>query len=58
MGRNIKAENLEKGMVIAAGHDGEDATVIRIRRIDHERGRLETDKGVAVVLLGEVFPIK
>lgn len=36
---------------------GNTATVTRIRRIDHQRGRLETDLGVAVVPLDQVFPL-
>lgn len=56
MASNIKASDLTKGQVIV-DPEGNEATVIRIRRIDHERGRLETDLGVAVVGLNDKFPL-
>ncbi|AUX83052.1 hypothetical protein PBI_BANDIK_28 [Microbacterium phage Bandik] len=55
--RQVKAENLEHGMEII-DPEGNEATVIRIRRVDHLRGRLETDLGVAVVDLDMQFPVK
>ncbi|AXH48599.1 hypothetical protein SEA_SANSA_26 [Microbacterium phage Sansa] len=54
--KGIKAEDLTKGQVII-DPEGNEATVIRIRRIDHQRGRLETDLGVSVVGLEERFPL-
>ena len=51
-----KAEDLGHGDHIIAP-DGTEATVIRVRRIDHQRGRLETDMGVAVVALDDEFPV-
>ncbi|WNN95821.1 hypothetical protein SEA_CHIKPIC_27 [Microbacterium phage ChikPic] len=54
--KGIKAEDLTKGQVII-DPEGNEATVIRIRRIDHQRGRLETDLGVAVVGLEDRFPL-
>ncbi|QDF15992.1 hypothetical protein H3N89_gp27 [Microbacterium phage MonChoix] len=55
--RQVKAENLEHGDQII-DPEGNEATVIRLRRVDHKRGRLETDLGVAVVQLDETFPVK
>lgn len=51
-----KAEDLEHNDVII-DPEGNEATVIRIRRMDHQRGRLETDLGVAVVALSDKFTI-
>lgn len=53
---SIKAADLTKGQVII-DPEGNEATVIRVRRIDHQRGRLETDLGVAVVQLSDTFPL-
>lgn len=52
-----KAEDLAHGDVIADPEDGSEATVIRVRRMDHQRARLETDKGVAVVQLTDKFTV-
>lgn len=51
-----KAADLEHNDVII-DPEGNEARVIRIRRLDHQRGRLETDLGVAVVQLSDKFPI-
>jgi hypothetical protein len=55
--RQVKAEDLEAGMLLI---DPEGATtkVYNIRRIDHERGRLTTASGVAIVKLDTLFPVK
>lgn len=53
---DIKAADLKIGMVII-DPEGHFAKVIRIRRIDHRRGRLETDQGIAQVALTETFPV-
>ena len=37
--------------------EGNIATVIRIRRLDHQRGRLETNLGVAQVGLTDLFEL-
>ncbi len=37
--------------------DGNVATVIRIRRVDHKRGRLETNRGIAQVGLDDIFSL-
>lgn len=55
--RQVKAENLDH-MDVIIDPEGNEATVMRIQRIDHERGRLTTDRGVAVVALDETFPVK
>ena len=55
--RQVKASKLEHGDQII-DPEGNEATVIRVRRVDHERGRLETDLGVAVVDLDMHFPVK
>ncbi|QKN87728.1 hypothetical protein IXEL_27 [Microbacterium phage Ixel] len=55
--RQVKAENLQH-MDVIIDPEGNEATVMRIRRVDHERGRLETDLGVHVVALDEHFPVK
>ena len=52
----VKAEDLKHGQVIL-DPSGNEATVVRIRRVDNLRGRLETDLGVAVVELDHVFPV-
>lgn len=52
MTKTIKAEDLTNGMRII-DPDGNVAQVSRMRRIDHERGRLDTDLGVHVVRLSE-----
>ncbi|QBZ72896.1 hypothetical protein SEA_PRINCEPHERGUS_27 [Microbacterium phage PrincePhergus] len=54
--KQVKAEDLQHGQVII-DPEGNQARVIRIRRVDHQRGRLETDLGVAVVPLGQRFPV-
>lgn len=54
--KNTKAEDLNPGDVVI-DPEGNEARVIRIRRIDHQRGRLETDLGVAVVPLAQKFPL-
>lgn len=55
--RQVKAEDLQHGDVIL-DPEGNEATVVRVRRTDHERGRLETDRGLRVVLLAETFSVK
>lgn len=52
----VKAEDLVSGQVII-DPEGNEATVRRVMRLDHKRGRLETDLGVAVVPLGMAFPV-
>lgn len=52
----IKAEDLDHGQRII-DPEGNEATVVRIQRIDHQRGRLTTDLGVAVVPLNQMFPV-
>lgn len=54
--KGIKAEDLTKGQVII-DPEGNEATVIRIRRIYHQRGRLLTDMGVAVVQRTQLWPV-
>lgn len=54
--KNVKAEDLQHNDVII-DPEGNEARVIRLRRIDHERGRLETDLGTAVVKLNHEFPV-
>lgn len=51
-----KAEDLVNGDVII-DPEGNETKVLRIRRIDHQRGRLETESGVAVVQLDKKFPV-
>lgn len=51
-----KAEDLQH-MDRIIDPEGNEATVIRIRRMDHKRGRLETNLGVAVVQLSDKFPV-
>lgn len=55
MTNNIKASDLQHNDMII-DPEGNAARVIRLRRIDHERGRLETDRGVAIVALTDTFP--
>lgn len=54
--RQVKSEDLDTGMVIV-DPEGNEAVVYRIMRVDHERGRLETDLGVRVVPLNQSFPV-
>lgn len=54
--KQVKAEDL-KHMDRIIDPEGNEARVIRIRRMDHQRGRLETDLGVAVVQLTDKFPV-
>ncbi len=51
-----KAQDLIHGNRII-DPEGEVAIVRRIRRIDHQRGLLETDRGVAQVGLEDVFQL-
>ncbi|WNM75074.1 hypothetical protein SEA_MORRIGAN_29 [Microbacterium phage Morrigan] len=37
--------------------EGNEARVIRVRRIDHQRAKLETDIGDRVVALADKFPV-
>jgi hypothetical protein len=55
--RQVKAEDLEAGMVLI-DPEGAESTVYNIRRIDHQRGRLTTGSGVAIVQLDTLFPVK
>lgn len=54
--KKITAAFLEHGMTII-DPEGNVATVVRLQRVDHERGRLETDLGVAIVSLDDVFQL-
>lgn len=54
--KQVKAEDL-KHMDHIVDPEGNEATVIRVRRLDHQRARLETDLGVAVVQLSDRFPV-
>lgn len=54
--KQVKVEDLQHGQFII-DPEGNDAQVIRVRRIDHQRARLETDMGVAVVMLSDKFPV-
>ncbi|AVJ49774.1 hypothetical protein PBI_LUCKY3_27 [Microbacterium phage Lucky3] len=54
--KQVKAEDLQHNDVII-DPEGNQARVIRIRRVDGQRGRLETDLGVAVVQLSQRFPV-
>lgn len=56
MTNNIKAEDLTTGTLIL-DPEGNTARVTRLRRIDHERGRLETDRGIRIVALDDTFPL-
>jgi len=51
-----RAEDLEHDEVII-DPNGDEAVVIRYRWMDHKRGRLETDLGVAVVPHAQRFTI-
>lgn len=55
MTNNIKVSDLNHNDRII-DPEGNAARVIRVRRIDHERARLETDLGVAIVALDDTFP--
>lgn len=52
----VKAKHLQQSDHII-DPEGNEAVVIRLRWIDHQRGRLETDLGVAVVSLDDRFPV-
>lgn len=52
----VKVEDLKHGMFIL-DPEGNDARVIRVKRVDDTRGRLETDMGIAVVALTDTFPV-
>ena len=52
----IKASDLTTGTIII-DPEGNRARVIRLRRIDHQRGRLETDLGIRIVALDDEFPL-
>lgn len=54
--KQVKVEDLKHGQFIL-DPEGNDARVIRVRRLDHERARLETDMGVAVVMLSDKFRV-
>lgn len=56
MTNNIKASDLQHNDMII-DPEGNTARVIRLRRIDHLRGRLETDRGIALVALDDTFPL-
>lgn len=51
-----KAEDLIHGNRII-DPEGNIATVRRVRRLDHERGRLETDLGISIVALDDTFKL-
>ena len=55
MTNNIKVSDLKHNDRII-DPEGNAARVIRVRRVDHERARLETDLGVAIVALDDAFP--
>lgn len=57
MTNNIKAEDLKHNDKII-DPEGEPCTVIRLRRIDHQRGKLETNRGVAIVPLDQLFALQ
>lgn len=50
----VKAADLEH-LDIIVDPEGHQATVYRVRMMDHQRARLETDRGVAVVMLEDTF---
>ena len=52
----VKVEDLQHGQFIL-DPEGNDARVIQVRRIDHERAKLETDMGVVIVRLDDKFPV-
>lgn len=54
MTNNIKVSDLNHNDRII-DPEGNPARVIRVRRIDHQRARLETDLGVAIVALDDTF---
>lgn len=52
----VRGEDLTHGQRII-DPEGNEAVVIRYRWVDHQRGRLETDLGVAVVKHSDRFPV-
>lgn len=56
MKNTVPAADLSAGQRIL-DPEGNVATVVRIMRIDHQRGRLATDLGVAVVPLDMRFEV-
>lgn len=54
--KQTKVENLQHNDVIV-DPEGNEARVIRVRRIDHQRAKLETDLGAKVVALADTFPV-
>ena len=52
----VPAEELSTRQVII-DPEGNEATVYRAQLVDHERVRLSTDLGVAVVPRGKKFPV-
>lgn len=52
-----KVEDLNHNDVII-DPEGNEARVIRVRRIDHLRAKLETDIGARVVALKDKFPVQ
>ena len=56
MTNNIKVSDLKHNDRII-DPEGNAARVIRVRRIDHKRGKLETDRGVAIVGLDDIFQL-
>ncbi|QCW22296.1 hypothetical protein SEA_LUNA18_28 [Microbacterium phage Luna18] len=54
--KQVKVENLNHNDVIV-DPEGNTARVIRVRRIDHQRAKLETDIGDRVVALADKFPV-
>lgn len=51
-----RVDQLEHNDVII-DPEGNEARVIRVRRIDHQRAKLETDIGARVVALADKFPV-
>lgn len=54
--KQTKVEDLNHNDVII-DPEGNEARVIRVRRIDHLRAKLETDLGTAIVNLADKFPV-
>lgn len=54
--KQVKVEDLNHNDVII-DPEGNEARVIRVRRIDHQRAKLETDIGAKVVALKDTFPL-
>ncbi|UVK59185.1 hypothetical protein SEA_CAPTAINREX_27 [Microbacterium phage CaptainRex] len=54
--KQVKVENLNHNDVII-DPEGNEARVIRVRRIDHLRAKLETDIGARIVNLADKFPV-